>query len=227
MAAVDELLAELRAHLRAAVSYTTASMPNDVYEGFLFSLVIATARKSGAQIRYQDVNGSMASNLVFRTSPGWLYSTARNYTHAVLEFGRAPELEVHIGVKVQGNSGVEHECDVVVLDAEEADLCRFARTSPRASKCLLVIECKYYTGHLPLGQARGFAGLSADLGRRAHPIFVANTGSGSVTKYLTGRTLSRELHVVPRASEVEGVQSLIREAFKDHVGRRDSGLRVY
>lgn len=73
-----------------------------------------------------------------------------------------------MGVQVQGGSGVLRECDVVVLDADEAALCRRSRISPRASKCLLAIECKYYTTHLSLGQARGFAGLSADMGNRAH-----------------------------------------------------------
>jgi hypothetical protein len=226
MSTADDLLRELRTHLGAAVSYTTASQANDIYEGFLFSLVVATARKSGAMIRYEDVRGKRAHSLTFRTSPGRLYSTRRNYTHAVVEFGTAPPLEVHVGVKVEGSSGVEHECDVMVVDAQEAALCRREKTFPRAGKCLLVIECKYYTAHLPLGQARGFAGLSADMGNRAHPIFVANIGSGSVTKYLTGRKVSRELHVVSDAPEIAGVQSLIREAYKAHVGRRDSDLRI-
>jgi len=226
MTTADDLLRDLRTHLRASISYTTASATNDVYEGFLFSLVVATARRSGAVIRYEDVSGNVTNSLIFRTSPGRLYSTRQNYTHAVVEFGRAPALEIHVGVQVQGNSGVEHECDVLVLYSDEAMLCRRIRTSPRAAKCLLAIECKYYTAHLPLGQARGFAGLSADLGRRAHPIFVANIGSGSVAQFLTGRNLSRELHVVSNAPEIEGVQSLIREAFKSHVGRRDSTLRI-
>jgi hypothetical protein len=226
MTKVDDLLRELRTHLGAAVSYTTASAANDIYEGFLFSLVVATARKSGAVIRYEDVRGNKARNLTSRTSPGQLYSTRQDYTYAVIEFGRAPALEVHVGVKVQGTSGVEHECDVLVLDAAEAVLCRRLRTSPRAGKCLIAIECKYYTAYLPLGQARGFAGLSADLGNSAHPIFVANIGSGSVTKYLNGRRVSRELNVISDAPEIEGVQSLVREAFKSHVGRRDSGLRI-
>jgi hypothetical protein len=170
LTAVDDLLRELRNHLRAAVSYTTASAANDVYEGFLFSLVVATARRYGAVIRYEDVMGRKTRSLTFRTSPGRLYSTRQNYTHAVIEFGQAPALEVHVGVKVQGSSGVEHECDVVVVDADEASLCRRERTSPRAYKCLIAIECKYYAA--------------------------------------------------------QGVQGLIREAFKSHVGRRAPDLRI-
>jgi hypothetical protein len=66
----DDLLQELRTHLRAAVSYTTASQANDIYEGFLFSLVVATARKSGALIRYEDVRGNRTRSLIFRDEPG-------------------------------------------------------------------------------------------------------------------------------------------------------------
>lgn len=226
MTSVNDLLRELRVHLGTGVSYSTASQANDVYEGFLFSLVVATARRSGAAIHYEDVRGTKTHSLVFRTSPGRLYSTTHNYTHAVVTFGRAPTLEVHLGVQVQGGSGVLHECDVIVLDADEAALCRRERTSPRAAKCLLAIECKYYTAHLKLGQARGFAGLSADMGSRMHPLFVANIASDSVTKYLTGRKLRRELNVVPGSPEIDGVQHLIREAFKAHVGKSDPAYRI-
>jgi hypothetical protein len=226
---VDELLDELRVNLRAAVSYSAASQVSDVYEGFLFSLVVDTARRSNAVTHYEDVGGNKTHNLVFRTTPGRIYSRAHDYTHAVVRFGSAPVLEVHVGVQVQGSSGAMHECDVVVLDADEAALCRRERTFPRVAKCLLAIECKYYTAHLPLGQARGFVGLSADMGNRAHSLFVANIASGSVTTYLTGRTnrkLFRELNVVPGVPEIDGVRGLIREAFKAHVGRGDSNFRI-
>ena len=106
MSRVDDLLIELQNHLQAAVSYSTASEANDIYEGFAFSLVVATARKSGAAVHYEDVTGSKTHSLVFRTRPGRLWSTRHNYTHAVVEFGTAPALEVHVGVYVQGSSGV-------------------------------------------------------------------------------------------------------------------------
>jgi hypothetical protein len=46
------------------------------------------------------------------------------------------------------------------------------------------------------------------------------------TRYLNRQKIARELHAVPGAPEIEGVQSLIREAFKAHVGRSDSDLRI-
>src|ERR1700722_6034049 len=90
MSRVDDLLNELRTHLRAAVSYSTASKANDVYEGFLFSLVVATARKSGAAVHYKDRGGNKTHSPLLRTSPGRLWSTKHNYTYAVVEFGTAP-----------------------------------------------------------------------------------------------------------------------------------------
>ena len=204
----SDLLKELRTLLSAgAVSYNSSSAANDVYEGFLFSLVVATARDSNAAVRYETVRGVPASNLIFRTSPGRLYSTAQEYTHAVIRFGTsAPVLEAHIGVLVQGVSGVEHECDVVVLDADEARVCRQVRASPRSRRCLLAIECKYYLASLPLGLARGFAGLKDDLGR-ADVIFAANTGSNSVKKYLDHRRLTREFQAIPGSREVEHLRT--------------------
>jgi len=53
---------------------------------------------------------------------------------------------------------------------------------------------------------------------------VAQKGESVIN--LNGRKVSRELNVVSGSPEIEGVQSLVREAFKSHVGRRDSGLRI-
>lgn len=227
MTTTNDLLRELRSLLQAgAISYHSSSAANDVYEGFLFSLVVATARDSGASVRYENVRGNSVNDLVFRTSPGRLYSTAQDYTHAVIQFGnQAPLLEAHVGVQVQGNSGVEHECDVLVLTEEEAKVCRQVRASPRTKQCVLAIECKYYLSNLPLGVARGFAGLKADLGQ-TYTIFAANTTSNSVKKYLSHRKLTQEFRAVPGAKEVEHLRTHIREAFKSHVSRHDPSFDI-
>jgi hypothetical protein len=222
-----DLLEELRALLLVgAVSYDSASAANDVYEGYIFSLVVATARASRATVHFESVRGDRVNEVVFRTSPGRLYSTAQNYTHAVIRFGQvAPALEAHVGVLVQGNSGVEHECDVLVLEAEEARTCRQVRASPRTRACVLTIECKYYLAHLPLGMARNFAGLKDDLGQ-THTIFAANITSNSVKKYLNHRKLTQESDGVPGSAAVNHLRSHIREAFKAHVNKSDPGFGI-
>ncbi|MEU8604553.1 hypothetical protein [Streptomyces parvulus] len=59
----------------------------------------------------------------------------------MVAFDHAPALEV----QDQGNSGVLHECDVLILPADEPALSRQMRMAPRGNKWLLAIECKYYT----------------------------------------------------------------------------------
>lgn len=125
MTRIDDLIAELTTAVGdRAVSYNSASAAWDIYEGYAFGLVIRAAVAAGGRIGYEDRFGNSANNLVFRTSPGMLYSTAQPYTHAVIEFRGCPALEAHIGVRVQGKSGVTHECDVLVLPSTEANLSR-------------------------------------------------------------------------------------------------------
>ena len=92
-------------------SYTTASAANDVFEAYVWSLMIAAARGEGALVSFETVGGTPANQLVFRTSPGNIYSIHNQYTHGILNFrvcndvtATCPELEVHIGVYVAGKS---------------------------------------------------------------------------------------------------------------------------
>lgn len=176
MSPVNVLLQEIQNLLAGpGISYTSTSQPWDVYEGYLFALAVATASSLGASVHYEDVHGNTVNDLVFRTSPGRLYSTTHPYTHAVVGFDRAPALEVHLGVQVQGNSGVLHECDVLILPADEAALSRQIRMAPRGNKCLLAIECKYYVAsQLDISHARNFEGLHSDL-RTARNLANPNT----------------------------------------------------
>jgi hypothetical protein len=215
----DDLLEEVRSLLRTTVTpYTNAAEAHDIYEAYLFALTVSVARDSRANIDYVTVDGTPTTNLVFRTSPGMIYSTILPYTHAVIEFPGVPPLEAHIGVRVQGRSRVLHECDVLVLSQEEADRARVQQVAPRGGHSLLAIECKFYTSTLNLGLARGFEGLHADLGTR-RTLFVANLNAVRVARYLNHRRRSWEQTVRPGAQQVNHVESLIREAFKDHCVR--------
>lgn len=219
MGAIYDLLSEIRSLLAAnRISYNSTSDAWDVYEGFIFSLVVATASRHGATVFYEDVHGARVSDLVFRTSPGNIYNASRPYTHAVIEFAGAPPLEVHVGVRVQGTSGVLHECDVLVLPRMEAVLSRVQRIAPRGSQCLLVIECKYYTSNLDIGLARNFEGLRADV-RTQRELFVSNLGTVSVVRYLDSRKRDFERDVLPNTPQTGYVQAEIRKVFKSYLSK--------
>ncbi|MEU2083164.1 hypothetical protein ABZ569_15000 [Streptomyces albus] len=219
MSTVDDLVNEIKSLLAArAVSYDSASKPSDVYEGFVFSQIVATASRHGATVTYEEVYGAKASSLVFRTGPGHLYSNSQPFTHALIEFDGAPALEVHLGVYVTGSSGVLHECDVLVLPAEEAALSRAQGIAPRGSQCVLIVECKYYISNLGIGLARNFEGLRADI-RTQNELFVSNTRSSSIVRYLDARKRGFEPDVVPNSPQAGYLQAEIRKTFKSYLSK--------
>jgi hypothetical protein len=219
LSTIEYLVNEIKNLVAAErVSYDSASKPSDVYEGFIFSLIVATASRHGATVTYEDVYGAKASNLVFRTGPGHLYSDSQPFTHALIEFDGAPALEVHLGVYVTGSSGVLHECDVLVLPAEEAALSRAQGIAPRGSQSVLIVECKYYVSNLGISLARNFEGLRADI-RTQNEIFVANTRSSSIVRYLDARKRGFEPDVVPNSPQAGYLQAEIRKTFKSYLSK--------
>lgn len=214
MSRIDDLISALASAVGdRAISYNSASAAWDVYEGYAFALVVRAAVAADGLIRYEDRFGNEANSLLFRTSPGMLYSRAHRYTHAVIDFPGCPMLEAHVGVRVQGKSGVLHECDVLVLPAAEATLSRDNEVAPRGTQSLIAIECKYYAGHLSLGLARGFHGLHADLGVK-NPYFIANLAAPRIQKYLTYHKRNWESGVIPRSRRSVYFEGQLREAFK-------------
>ncbi len=185
MAIQQELIDAIDKALAAGipVNYKTASAANDVFEGYVWSLVISAAKSAGANVAYKDVSNNDAAQLVFRTSPGHIYSEAKLYTHALLEFPDCPLLEVHLGVYVSGKSGVIHECDVAVIDHLEAMVCRKQRVHPRSSKVPIALECKFYTGTLQLGLARAFLGFTEEL-TKPDRYLVTNASSPNAAKMI-------------------------------------------
>jgi hypothetical protein len=216
MTAIDELIAELEASIGGRpTSYNSKSAVWDIYEGFVFGLVIRAAWAAGGSVRYEDAAGHAVTRLLFRTSPGMLYSHAHRYTHAVIDFPGCDPLETHVGVRVQGRSGVLHECDVLVLPADEANLSRSKQVAPRGAKSLLAVECKYYATYLSLYLARGFHGLHSDLGVK-YPFFVANLRAPRIERFLSYHKRSWENGVLPTTPQAGYFEGSVRDAFKRH-----------
>jgi hypothetical protein len=141
------LLADVQNALSAAITpnLTSASRGDDLYEAYVWSAVVQAARNKGATVIFKTVsNRVVTSEFYFRTSPCEIWWDAYDYCHAEISFTNCPLLEAHVGIYVAGRSKVRHECDVAVLLKSEADICRWSRVLPRASKVLLAVECKYY-----------------------------------------------------------------------------------
>lgn len=216
MPITDELLNEVQTALGAAVSpaLSSASAVSDLFEAYILTLVIRAAQVEGAIVRYVDANGAPAQAFVFRTSPGYIWSTTQPYTYAVIQFPGREALEAHVGVRVAGKSGVLHEFDVCVIRQSEGDTARQNRVHPRSSKVLIGVECKFYTTPLTLGLARAFIGLGSDVSTK-NVIFVTNAESESVQRLLTARGQQWANKAVPASFvDVERLRNEIQSAFK-------------
>ena len=216
MAVSDELLDEIAAGLGSAVmpQLLPELASSDLFEAYVFTLAIEAAKREGGQVTYRDPSDSATTEFVFRTSPGHLWSSAKPYTFALIQFPNAEALEAHLGVRVSGKSGVLHECDVCVLRRSEAETSRQEHVHPRSSQIIVSVECKFYTSHIDLKLAREFLGLGDDLSSK-NGFFVTNSSSLSVEKLLSARGRKWAHRVYPASSiDAERVRNEFQTAFK-------------
>ena len=143
MALDPNLVSSIEQSLAASISPLLLSPTQgaDLYELYIWSLVLDSARAEGATIEFRDVHGApVNSNFVIRTSPGGIFSKVQPYTHALISFDRCAPLEAHIGIFVTGKSKVRHECDVAVLFADAAQTCRIEEVHPKSTQLMLSAE---------------------------------------------------------------------------------------
>ena len=189
--------------LAASANLSAASAGNDLYEAYVWTLVLEAARRQGATIRLMTRSGNLATSFYFRTSPTSIFSSLHDYCHAELRFLRAPILEAHVGIYVSGKSKVNHECDVAVLDQDEANTCRSQSVHPRSSKVLLAIECKYYlSSSLGVDLGRSFLGLIDDIYTDGR-FFVSTQNAGSVDKLFSRHKKEFEIGLSPLTPDEE------------------------
>ena len=180
-----------------------SSAGSDLYECYIWALVLEAARREGASIQLRTRSGVPASSFWFRTSPSSVFSNAHDYCHAQIDFTGCPTLEAHIGIYVSGKSKVNHECDVAVLYKDEADTCRNESVNPRSSKVLLAVECKYYlSSSLGVNLGRSFLGLINDIYVNGR-FFVSTQNTGSVDRLFSRHNKEYEIGLSPMTPDLE------------------------
>jgi hypothetical protein len=213
----DSLLEEIRLRLGRTLEFgfTASADASDLFEYYIFSLIITAARKEGAVIEFRDGSDEITENLIFRKSPGLLYRG--NFTHARIIFPRKPFLEVHIGIRVQGRGQVAHECDVCVLQHEEARRSRDTQKIPRSSQVIIATECKHYAGNLDLVLARAFIGLVYVLTNlNGDCYFISNSESENVARTLAWAKKKWAFNVVPSSlNEINKLVASFQINFRD------------
>ncbi|MGN9764405.1 hypothetical protein ACTMS2_04455 [Micromonospora sp. SD12] len=192
---------------------------NDLYEAFLFTVVLKAAAEEGFEISFEDGSNLPPTIFRLRRSPGRL-PTGGSFTHAVLTLPNSQKdpLEVHTGIAVIGRSKVAHEADVIVLPQSNADRCRQLGIDPPSSSAILTVEGKYYTTPVSLGMGRQFLGLAADLSKKC--IFAATVTSSSLVHLLEGRRQEFEVGVLPGRKAELDLQARFAIALRSYRQRR-------
>lgn len=223
MPARANLLSGIRAAFPIGTTDKIAKSPlDDLFEAYVLSGVLSAAAAEGWAVSLEDLDGNSAALALFRRSPGNIYKAkaGKNFTHFVLRHASAPPLEVHIGIKATGKTGVEHECDVAVLRADDGSWCRTHRVHPKSSRLILSAECKYLAGPVPLHLGRAFVGLDSDLSStygQCH--FVVNTTSLSVMKMLARQNRDGHEHVRPSGPGLAQFENACRAALVAFIRR--------
>lgn len=223
-----ELLRSLQANLPSALPTSmTSTGPkptagNDLYEAYLFGLVIEAASALRYDISFRNAAGA-ATNLHLRRSPGRISNSGAPgpmFTHAELSVGARPPLELHTGVVIVGRSKVPHEADVLLLPKADADRCRSANVDPPSGAARLVIEAKYYTNPVNLGTARGFLGLSKDLTAKK-VAFACTVADAASTALLAGTpSVEYDIGVLPSRNGEASLRSFVQRLLRDYRDRR-------
>jgi hypothetical protein len=214
----QELLDAIEQSLGQAVtpSVSASTAAYDLFEVFIFTLIVEAARNMGANVVYQNIGSSSFNNqFTFRTSPGYIYSRAQPYTYARMDFGNQAVLEAHIGIYATGVSRVRHECDVAVLKTVDAENCRINNVHPRGSDLWLATECKFYASQLGLDLGRSFLGLMTEIHRHSR-FFVTNSSSTSVEKLLAHHKMRWQVNVLPINTDiVNRLRTAFENVFQD------------
>lgn len=221
MTTLSDLQAAYDANLAGHAPVASAGAANDAFEVYVLTLALRAGREEGGTITFESANGfSNPSPLRFRTAPGSIYSTSKDYTHAVLSFPNDLVYEAHIGIYVEGLAGVLHECDLAVITADEARFCRRNQVHPKRADVLLTAECKFYTGKLGIALGREFLGITADLGREGR-FMLSNSDGRSVDRVLAHHKRKRHFGLTPLDTDAETqVVAQLRDVFRNTKAKR-------
>lgn len=213
---------QLWADIQAALGGLSGNLSSvaagaDLYEAYVWAMVLEAARNEGATIILKDRHGNPPTAFWFRTSPSSIFSPAHEYCHAEIAFPDCPILEAHVGIFVAGRSQVAHECDVAVVYQTEAQICRAQNVHPRSGKTLLTVECKYYiASNIGIGLGRAFLGLLHDI-YNGDRFFVGTRQSTSVGKLFAKHKKQYELGLHPLDPRLEDrLRGAFERVFRDY-----------
>lgn len=216
-----------RANLVAAVQnsigllapiYRDSATESDLYEASLLTIAVEAAEAAGATCLITGDGSTPSQELCFRRSPGNLWLGSHTYVRATFP-ASGKQVEIHLGVYVMGHAKVPHECDVAILDHDEAERSRQKQVHPRCSHLISAIEAKFYALSPGLGVGRGFLGLSAELGSaRCYLAFPARQ-SMNIGRLLAARPCESFEELIPGTPPAQRLRNHLEQQLRNWVSK--------
>ncbi|MFC5724941.1 hypothetical protein ACFP1Z_32835 [Streptomyces gamaensis] len=199
--------------------YRNAADESDLYETSLLVLCLDAAKEAGGSALLTQDGATATTELHFRRSPGKLWSG--NFTYALVSFpGTQKQLEIHLGVYVvSGRSKVAHECDVAIIEHQEAERSRQAGVHPRNNKLVAAIEAKHYGTSPALGIGRSFLGLAQELGEKNCSLVYPSRSSANLAGLIAKRHCEAYEQLLPSTPAASRLRSRLDQAIRNWKAR--------
>lgn len=201
-------------------SYRGFAKESDLYEAALLYIAVEAAHAAGGNSMITYDGRTATTQVRFRCSPGNLW--APDFTYVRVLFPEIREtIEIHLGVKVAGGSGVAHECDVAILERGEADRSRRSNVHPKQSKLIAAIEAKNYSTSPELGIGRGFIGLSTEMPKADCNLVFPAKGRDNIMKLIAKRKSGSCFdEVTPASPAAERLRSYLETVIRNWIATR-------
>ncbi|NQE71504.1 hypothetical protein NG2371_05977 [Nocardia gamkensis] len=223
--------ASLKAAVESALSltlsgpYSARAKPTDLYEAAMFTMMLRAAEHAGGTVFVTNDGLNSAVDARFRTSPGIL-SASSEYTYAVVTFPATPtrhaqRVEVHLGIRFSGRSGICHECDIAMLTGAEADRVRAGRRSFPSSRALITaVEAKLLTRGPGLEDGRNLLGLGTEFRLQKCRLVAPNSGAASLRRLFAYWPCQLSENLIPGTAEALKLEDDLRETILEWLSRR-------
>ena len=197
------------------------------YEFFTFLHVCLTAKRAGLGVSMTGHQGTY----IVRSSPGNLGGP---YGYAILTTQKSTDYELHNGIEIDGQSGMKHEADLLLLGARGTAAAGPPRSALLTQELMWAAECKFYSAASRLkGESRKAVGVTLDFSLKGHPslrvgvmsgclhcgmgfeaCFVTNVRQGlrpDIENYLDAYRVSPLFGVLPKRNSLRGLHAHARQ----------------
>lgn len=112
-----------------------------------------------------------------------------------------------------------HECDVAIIEHQEAERSRQAAVHPRNTRIVAAIEAKHYSASPALGVGRSFLGLAQEIGERVSSLVYPSRSSTNLAGPIAKRHSETYRELLPGTPAAARLRSRLDQAIRNWKAR--------